>query len=51
MRDLSTQWVLQASLCDSHSAHIGSYKPEAAKQAFVHTTKNQKLWTRNMEGF
>ena len=47
---LPTHWVLKAPLCDSRSAHIGYYS--SGRQAgFVHITKDQKPWTRNMKGY
>ena len=48
--DTSTHWVLKAPLCDSCSAHI-VIQPRADKQAFIHTMRDQKLWTRSMKGF
>ena len=47
---LPTHWVLKAPLCDSRSAHIG-YKTSGRQAGFVHTTRNQKQWTRNMKGY
>ena len=49
-RDLSTHWVLKVPLCDSRSAHIGN-ATWGSQAGFVHTTRGQKLWTRNMKGF
>ena len=48
--DLSTQWVLQAPLCDSRITHIDGAHQRQPK-GLVHTMRNQKLRTRNMEGF
>ena len=49
-RDISTHWVLKASLSDSRSAHIGN-STSGRQAGFIHTTRDQKLWTRNMKGF
>ena len=50
MRDISTHWVLKAPLCDSRSAHIGN-QTSGRQAGFIHTTRDQKLLTRNMKGF
>ena len=50
LADLSAHWVLQAPLCDSRSAHVGS-STRGTQAGFVHKTRNQKLWIRNMKGF
>ena len=49
-RDISTHWVLKAPLCDSRSAHIGN-QTSGRQAGFIHTTRDQKLLTRNMKGF
>ena len=49
MRDISTHWVLKAPLCDSRSAHIGN-QTSGRQVGFIHTTRDQKLLTRNMRG-
>ena len=37
--------------CVTATAHAWVVIPEAARQAFYTQNRNQKLWTRNMEGF
>ena len=47
---LPTHWVLKALLCDSCSPLIGYYT-SGRQASFVHTMRDQKLWTRNMKGY
>ena len=47
---INPHWVLKAPLCDSRSAHIGN-QTSGRQAGFIHTTRDQKLLTRNMKGF